>query len=189
MLQAQKFQIKLFIENEDALELEALIPVFHDFIREKALPELLIDVADYSHVHNGPGVVLIGHGYDIYLDLGEGRPGLLINRKRGVEGDIEAVLNNGLDILLQAAALVEDRLPIRFATDRVQVRAFDRLRTPNNAETHALLAPIVAKVIARLGEVKESVRGEEGRAPYSLELSVDAGGKRPSDFVGKERAA
>ena len=183
MTQAQKFQIKLFLENEEALDLAALIPVFHDLIREKQLPELLIDVADYAHVHHGPGVVLIGHGYDLYLDLGEGRPGLLFNRKRGAEGDIETTLNDGLEILLRAAARIEERLPIRIGTGRVQVRAFDRLRTPNDDATHALLSPIVAKVASRLGEVKESVRGEGGRVPYALELSVDGGGKRPSELI------
>lgn len=182
MIQAQKFQIKLFLENEEALDLAALIPVFHDLIREKELPELLIDVADYAHVHHGPGVVLIGHGYDLYLDLGEGRPGLLFNRKRGAEGDIESVLNNGLEILLRAAARIEERLPIRIDTRRVQIRAFDRLRTPNDDATHTLIEPIAQKVASRLGEVKESVRGPIGREPYSIELTID-GGKRPSELT------
>ena len=46
------------------------------------LPELLIDVANYAHVPKGPGVVLIGHGSDYFMDEGEGRLGLLYNRKR-----------------------------------------------------------------------------------------------------------
>ena len=42
------------------IELEKLVPVFHQWIREKKIPdELLIDVADYAHVPQGPGVVLI----------------------------------------------------------------------------------------------------------------------------------
>lgn len=185
--QAQKFQIKLFLENPEGLDLAAVIPVFHDLIREKQLPELLIDVADYAHVHQGPGVVLIGHGYDLYLDLREGRPGLLFNRKRDAEGGVEAVLNQGLDILLRAAARLEERLPIRVGTERVQIRAIDRLRTPNCDETHAFLQPIVAKVASRLGAVKESVRGPAGREAYTLELSVD-GGKRPSELIAEVAA-
>ena len=39
--------------------------------------ELLIDVTDYTHVWRGPGILLVGHGVDLYYDLGEDRPGLL----------------------------------------------------------------------------------------------------------------
>src|SRR5690606_15797570 len=103
MTQPQKFQFKLFIETPEALSQEAVIPVFHDFIREKALPELLIDVADYRHVHEGPGVVLIGHGYDLYVDEMDGRPGLLFSRKREATGSVEEILRRSLAIALAAA--------------------------------------------------------------------------------------
>ena len=43
----------------------------------------MIDVANYAHVPKGPGVALIGHGTDYFIDEGEGRLGLLYNRKRG----------------------------------------------------------------------------------------------------------
>ena len=46
-------------------------------------------MADYAHVPDGPGVMLIGHEADRSLDLGEGRPGVLYQRKRDGEGSLE----------------------------------------------------------------------------------------------------
>ena len=62
-MQAQKLQVKFFANAE--ISETALVPVFHDWIRERVVPdELLIDVADYSHVPDGPGVMIIGHHAD-----------------------------------------------------------------------------------------------------------------------------
>lgn len=177
MTQPQKFQFKLFIENAEALSQEAVIPVFHDFIREKALPELLIDVADYRHVHEGPGVVLIGHGYDLYVDEMDGRPGLLFSRKREATGSVEEILRRSLAIALAAASLLEERLPIRFATNEVLFRAIDRLHTPNDDTTHEKLEPIVRKVLAELGTVKGVKRVGDPRAPYSLAVELEGAPK------------
>ena len=49
---------------------------------------LLIDVADYEHVPNGPGTVLVSHEANIHLDLADGRPGLLYIRKQPLKGDL-----------------------------------------------------------------------------------------------------
>ena len=37
-----------------SIDLTQAIPVFHRWIQEQALPGLLIDVADYRHVPEGP---------------------------------------------------------------------------------------------------------------------------------------
>ena len=93
-MQATKFQVKLYTRAGD-IELEKLIPVFHEWIRAKKISdELLIDVADYAHVPQGPGVVLIGHQSDYYLDVADNRPGLLYSRKRGFEGDFQTGIDD-----------------------------------------------------------------------------------------------
>ena len=53
-MDAPKLQVKLFSDNVDSSNLEKFIPVFHRWIRDHLLDELMIDVADYSHVHHGP---------------------------------------------------------------------------------------------------------------------------------------
>jgi hypothetical protein len=184
MSEPQKFQFKLFIENPEALELEAVVPVFHDFIREKALPELLIDVVDYAHVHEGPGVVLVGQGYDVYIDLMDGRPGLLLSRKREAEGSTEEIVRGTLSLALRAAALLEERLPIRFSTGEALFRALDRLRTPNDDGTHERLAPLVESVCRALGTARVSGRQGDPRAPYSVTVALE-GAPRVKEAAAK----
>ena len=83
---SERLQLKLFVDPAPHFEIEALIPAFHGWIREKRLAELVIDVVDYSHVTNGPGVVLVGHASDFYFGDLDGAYGLMYSRKRGGPG-------------------------------------------------------------------------------------------------------
>jgi len=137
-MNAHKLQLKIYAtpESAKALSVEAFIPVFHRWIKNHTLPELVIDVANYAHVPEGPGVVLIGHGTDYFIDEGEGRLGLLHSRKRS--GPAE-----GLEDLarrtLHAASLLERDLmltgKLRFATNELLLRVNDRLAAPNDDAT------------------------------------------------------
>lgn len=136
-MQAPKPQVKLFLESGIRPVLEQVIPVFHRFIRENALGgELVIDVADYGHVPDGPGVVLIGDGSDYYLDLGDGRPGLLYSRKRRGAQDLEESIRDALRRALNAARLLEADTTfaprLEFRADELLFRMNDRLCAPND---------------------------------------------------------
>lgn len=76
----QHINVKFFLKNE-AIDLEKAIRVFHNWIQEQKLDDLLIDVADYRHVPSGPGVILIGHNAHYALDNSDGRLGVLYNRR------------------------------------------------------------------------------------------------------------
>src|SRR5690606_5668475 len=89
---------------EDA---EKFVPVFHRWIRDDVLDELVIDVADYTHVPEGPGVVLVGHGSDYYVDLAENRPGLLYSRKRDLPEGAN-LIDDALRRALNAVRLLEE---------------------------------------------------------------------------------
>ncbi|MCZ2156226.1 MAG: hypothetical protein LC114_20380, partial [Bryobacterales bacterium] len=78
----QHVNLKLFAEEPYPETITAVIPVFHRWIQQNSLPGLLIDVANYTHVPNGPGVLLIGHEFDISLDQADGELGLLYIRKQ-----------------------------------------------------------------------------------------------------------
>jgi hypothetical protein len=43
------------VNDAEKIDLEAVIPVFHRWIQEQIFDELLLDVANYSHVPDGPG--------------------------------------------------------------------------------------------------------------------------------------
>ena len=119
---AERVQVKLFAEGEAPKPLD-LIPVFHRWIQDDVVKdELLVDVADYSHVPQGPGVLLVGHGADWYYDQGEGRPGLLFSRKRAFEGDLRARLRDAFRQALEAAKRLQDdpTTGLRFGTSELK---------------------------------------------------------------------
>ena len=64
----QKIGMKFFAEDGSTIDLVEFIPIFHRWIQNKALSDLLIDVADYSHVHAGPGILLIAHEGNYAVD-------------------------------------------------------------------------------------------------------------------------
>ena len=85
-LELQHINVKLFVNDAEKIDLEAVIPVFHRWIQEQIFDELLLDVANYSHVPDGPGVVLIGHEADYALDNTDGKLGVRYNRKAPMAG-------------------------------------------------------------------------------------------------------
>ena len=70
--------VKFFAADPTSIKLPDFIPVFHEWIQKQNLTgHLLIDVHDYSHVHHGPGILLVAHEGNVSLENEEGRPGLL----------------------------------------------------------------------------------------------------------------
>jgi hypothetical protein len=157
-MDAHKLQLKIYVTKDSArgLELEAFIPVFHRWIKESVLPELMIDVANYAHVPDGPGVVLIGHGSDYFVDQGEGRLGLLHNRKRA--GADKSIADQRIADLarrmLHAAVLLENEPALagklRFSTGELLFRINDRLVAPNSDATLASLRPELEELGRRI---------------------------------------
>jgi hypothetical protein len=176
----QRISAKFFINEPDAVDLPAFIPVFHNWIREQKVDGVPIDVADYKHVKEGPGVLLIGHEGDYALDLGHGRPGLLYSYKREwqsetLAGRLQAVLHR----LLRGAQLVETEASldgrITFGTDELQLTFLDRLRTPNTPETLAAVGHEVEAALAAVyGDLAASVERVETdeRRPFSLQVQI-----------------
>jgi hypothetical protein len=149
-MQAHKLQVKLFLEG-DKPALEPFIPVFHDWIKHRRIPELLIDVANYAHVPKGPGVALIGHEGDYYIDDTDGRAGLLYSRKREPPPPEER-LPDVFRRALTAALLLEKEpaLALRFRTDELLFRINDRLLAPASEATFAEVRPALDAFCARL---------------------------------------
>ena len=140
-MNVQHINIKLFIENPDTVNLAAYSAVFNTWIQKHVLDELLIDVADYLHVQNGPGLLLIGHEADYSLDNRAGRLGLLYNRKKQLEGTTQEKLAQATRALLIAAQLLEKENGLQFNAQEIQVLINDRLLAPNTMETFVKLEP------------------------------------------------
>ena len=140
-MDSHKLSVKLFADGAAGLPGETFVKVFQAWIRDQSIPgHLLIDVADYAHVPNGPGTVLVAHEANIHWDLEDARPGPMYVRKQPVAGaatlrDRVAATFRGA---LHAAAQVEADPAldgIRVRTDEAVFRIHDRLLGPNTEAT------------------------------------------------------
>ncbi len=103
----QRFCIKFFAQPPVTVDDAKFIDIFHDWIRRDALPETLIDVADYRHVPRGPGVMLISHESNLSMDRGDDRLGLMYQRKGAQLGSFVSCVLATLEMALTACELLE----------------------------------------------------------------------------------
>ena len=103
--------------------------------------------------------MLIGHGADYFLDEGEGRPGLLHNRKRAGLAPAER-LGDLARRTLHAASLLEKDLAltgkVKFATNELLFRVNDRLAAPEHRRDVRGAAPRAGGARARRSSAARS---------------------------------
>ena len=155
-----KYELKLFVEDPSGVDLEEFIPIFHHWIQNQELEELLIDVADYRHVPDGPGVVLITHDAHYAMDLADGRLGLLYSRRRethprrrdiqSVEDRLRSVWHCALTACqgLEAHPTLHGRL--LFRGNELLLRCNDRLQAPNTPAAYNELCQYLEPFLATL---------------------------------------
>jgi hypothetical protein len=162
-MSTDRWVAKLLAREPERFDPEAHIPVFHRWIQQKRLPVALIDVADYAHVTDGPGVLLVSHEYNIYADKFDGRPGLTVQRKvRGGAG-AESLVDTLRVALLAATALEsEASLPgSAFVAGSMEVTVNDRLNGPNDDSGWRAIEPVLREAAERLyGDDAEVARIE-----------------------------
>ena len=146
----QHINIKFYLENPETVNLADYGALFNAWIQQKRLEELLVDVADYLHVHHGPGIMLIGHEADYSLDNRAGRLGLLYNRKEQLEGSTQEKIAQAVRAALTAAQILEKENGLRFIGSEIQVIVNDRLLVPNTAETFEALELDLRAFFSRL---------------------------------------
>jgi hypothetical protein len=152
-MDSSKLAFKFFLADGSHFEQEVIVPVFHTWIQKHTMEgHLLIDVAEYKHVENGPGTVLVAHEGNFSTDMAiGGGPGLLYMRKQPLEGDLVARIRQVLKISLVATAAMEgeEKLAgkVRFRTDNPLFRIYDRLEAPNAAVTFEVIQGALQAVL------------------------------------------
>jgi hypothetical protein len=173
-----RIQLKVFAQPGFVIDTHQSVRVYHRWIKDRVLPEQVIDVADYSHVHHGPRVALIGHGSDYYLDDGEGRPGLLYFRKREAPPPHERLADAFRRCLTAASLLERDpgfHPPPKFGTGELLLRFVDRLQAPNTEAGYAPLRELVEHFVAELYRTPvQVVREGTERELLSLRIIANA---------------
>jgi hypothetical protein len=169
-MESQKLCLKLFLKDPAALHGVRLLPIFQSWIQTHAIEDhLAIDVADYEHVPDGPGTVLVTHEANFSMDSANGRPGLLYQRKQALPGTFAERLPIIFRHTLLAAARLEQNPPgLKFRTDEMLFRIADRLLAPNTAETFEAVKPELEGFLLRLLGPSASFRLEPNNSPRGL---------------------
>lgn len=166
---------KIYMDQGDDLEPEMWFRVFNTWIPEPD-GDVLVDVADYSHVQNGPSTILVGHRANYALDNTGGRFGFLYTRKRDLSGSFANRMTETVREALKAAVRLADdpRLDggIHFTGEQTQLILNDRLNAPSNRSTHDALTSDVDALLEKLygGESVETSRDEDTRQRVTLDF-------------------
>jgi hypothetical protein len=183
-----RLSVKVLARAANA-EPREVVAVFHRWIQQQKLDERLIDVTDYSHVHHGPGVVLIAHAANYALDGSDGVPGLLYARKRDGAGTAGERLVDAFRRALAACKQLEGepQLAGKLAFDggRVRFRINDRLLAPPGDESFAVWRPELDALCARLyGDAQFALApSSDTRVPFTV--GIEAKGARVAELLAR----
>jgi hypothetical protein len=177
-VQIQQLHIKFAARDRGGFDLETLTPVFHRWIRERRLPHrLLIDVADYRHVEDGPGVFIVADECHVGVDL-EGGLGVFYSRKRDQPGDVTGKLREAFfDVATVCALLAEEpTVALEILPGQVEIRVVSRLSLDNSSEAFtAFQTPLVSflKETYGVAAVRASHIPDPGE-PFACRAVIDA---------------
>ena len=177
MQDLQHINVKFFIAEDAGISPEEAFRIFNTWIPTPP-DEVLIDVADYSHVPDGPVTLLVGHEANYSLDNSHAEPGLLYSRKQPAEGDLTARLENALRRALEACQRLETEPSlegkVRFRGGDILFIANDRLNAVNDEAGENALRAVLEPVLAKLFAGGEYAIERDDDARLRLNLRVRA---------------
>ena len=175
LMDLQRISIKFYLHDDgEAISPEEAFRIFTSWIPTTA-DEVLVDVADYSHIAKAQQTLLVGHDANYCVDTTDGRKGLLYSRKRPVVGTTAERLRDAFATALRACGRLERDAGsegVRFKGEEALLTVNDRLNAPNDEETLAAIAPELDSVLQKLfgGAETEVERNGDARQLFSLRL-------------------
>lgn len=147
-------------------DLEAAIRVFHRVLQRGLAEGLTLDVADYRHVPQGPGVLLVGHD----VDYGVSGEAFTVVRKRSAEDSAATQLRDLLRMGLGLLDAIQDDGELDVIVDRTRftVAVLDRsLGSPEEvvASLLAEVQPVIAELYGSESTATELEGADPGSAP------------------------
>jgi hypothetical protein len=164
-MELQKIAAKVFATAPDDIPLTDFIDIFHSWIQQS--DGVYHDVADYSHMRAGPGIVLVANHANLSIDEANNRRGLLYSQKAVLGGSNQEKIRTVLRTALECCRRLEQepslRGKLKFSADEILILVNDRLLASNSEETMAALKP----------DLEGAVRGVVGEANFTLERNYD----------------
>jgi hypothetical protein len=138
----QKLNVKWFVEAPNAVPLADFIEIFHGWIQ--ATDGVYHDVADYSHMQAGPGVVLVANDANVSIDEMDNRRGLLYSRKSALSGSnqdrLRSVARSSLENFRKLEREPKLNGSFNLLGNETVIAVNDRLKWPNGDESFAEIA-------------------------------------------------
>jgi hypothetical protein len=152
----QKLELKLHLERAEGHDAETvsdrLLVVFGRWRLEEG--EEIIDLEDYAHVPQGPGVILVSHRFHLGIDWGGGQPGLFYSTRKGLHGTLlERIQSAARGLLEKGRRLLREAEISPCFTPRagdLEVIANDRLLFPNSSAGDSAFRPALEDVARKL---------------------------------------
>ena len=149
-MELQKLNVKVFVA--EPLPLTNYIEIFHGWIQ--ASEGVYHDVADYSHMVAGPGIVLVAKEADVSIDESGGRQGLLFNQKSRLSGSNQEKLRTVFQAALENCRNLEEepllRGKLHFSVDEALIVVNDRLLADNSSNSFEAIRSDVEAFAKRL---------------------------------------
>ena len=177
-MELQKLNVKLFVEQPNSIPLTDFIEIFHSWIQ--ASDGIYHDVADYSHMQAGPGIVLVAGDAHVSIDESGNRRGLVFSQKAPLAGSnqekLRAVLHAALENCRKLEAEPALRGKLRFAANESVISLNDRLRGANAQESFDAIKGDVESVAAQLfgGGAVSLARDAEPRQRLNVHIKTSA---------------
>ena len=151
-MELQKINVKVFTAEPNNIPLTDFIDIFHNWIQ--ATDGVYLDVADYSHMQAGPGIVLVADDANVSIDETGNRRGLLYSQKGKLSGSNLEKLSTVLRSALENCQRLEQepalRGKLRFAGNQVEILVNDRLVAPNTSDAFEEIRPEIDFLARRL---------------------------------------
>ena len=175
----KRLGVKFSLKQPPKLQPDDILPIFQRWIQERKVGGMLIDVIDYKHVPDGPGVVLIADEADYAYDLADGQTGLNYIRKRDLPADLEDALRLCFSRALAAACALEAEAPDDLAFDysSAKISFLDRLQYRNRPEAFENVRGPAAEILCEIfgSRVDVSRAYDDPRSIFALQCRVEGG--------------
>ena len=175
-MELQKINVKFFVAEPNDVPLTDFIDLFHGWIQ--ATDGVYHDVADYSHMQAGPGIVLVAQDTQVSVDETGGRRGLLYKQKSRLEGSNQEKLRQVFRSALENCHRIEKEPALigkwKFQAGETEITINDRLSAPNTEQAFSELKADLEAFLDKLyaGSAISMERNDDPRECLGLRVKA-----------------
>lgn len=123
----EKLCVKIPFVEGSSFDAPAILEEMNAWIQKDVLPGTLVDVADYTHMVDGPGIVLVAYEYMVSVDHQDGVSGLRVAWRLGGGESLLSRLSEVFKVLSIAASRFEEKLGLSLNLSALEASCLDRL--------------------------------------------------------------